>query len=254
MDCRVLEFSPEKSDDRIETASRVLGRQVLIRLLAFVLYLLGARRKEVADMVGMPEESLKTFIALVSRDGFPAFRDRRRADAPSASEAPAVGKARPAVRCEDGWCIVELGVELPPLRLPLADPVQVRTVLLAMLNAGWLSARETALALGISRPHCHYLAKRLQCEGVVESLVDKRQGQAQDYRVGPTEKAEIIRQFVARAVSGLSTSSEEVSEAMGKQGKGRLSPRTVRWHISKLGLAKLKGTLPELLETLKKNC
>ena len=76
MDCRQVEFSPEKSQERIEKALRVFPRKLLMRILAFALHLLGAERKVVAALVGMPQESVKTALRLVLRDGFAALRDR----------------------------------------------------------------------------------------------------------------------------------------------------------------------------------
>ena len=63
--------------DPLVLALQVFPRKLLMRLLAFALHLLGARRKEVAALVEMPEESVKTLLRLVSLDGFAALRDRR---------------------------------------------------------------------------------------------------------------------------------------------------------------------------------
>ena len=82
--------------------------------------------------------------------------------------------------------------------------------------------------------------------------MDKRQGQKQDYRVGPEIKAQIIQQFAARTVTGLSTSSDVLATVISADSDTPLSPRTVRWHIEKLGLGNIKESLPELVNTLKK--
>ena len=254
MDCRMIEFSPEKSHGRIDKASRILGARVVNRIVAFVLYLLGAKLKTVAELVGMPVDSLKTVIAIVSRDGVPAFRDRRRSDAQRTPEVLIAVNPQVTVRRMEKWCIVDLGVGMSPMRLPISDHIQSRTVLLSMLNAGWLTTHETALALDITTPYCHDLAEKLRNEGAVMSIVDKRQGQAVDYRFGTAEKAELILQYAARAVSGLSTSSNKLTEAVCAHCKVHVSPRTVRLHINKLGLSKLDKSLLELVNTLKKNC
>jgi len=62
MDCQNIEFSPEKSRERIAKTVNVWGRKLLDRIIGFVLYLFGAKRKAAAEVVGMPEESLKTSI------------------------------------------------------------------------------------------------------------------------------------------------------------------------------------------------
>jgi len=251
MDCRLIEFSARKSEERIERARRVFGSKVLSRILAFALYLLGAKRKAVASLTGMPDESVKTTIRVLLRDGFSALRDRRRSGAPAASTVTVPLKPISA-RQEGQCCVVDFGDGREPLRLPREHRVQVRTVLLSLMNAGLLPTRETASALGLCRAHCRELGKKLSRDGVVAALIDKRRGQTHDYRVGPEQKAEIIQQFAARAVTGQSTASAVLADAVNAKGRDSLSDRTVRWHMNKLGLRDIRETLPALIDTLKK--
>ncbi len=252
MDCRHVEFSPVKSEERISRALRVFPKELLMRVLAFSLHLLGASRKTVAALVGMPGESVKTVVRLAMRDGFPALRDRRRS-----REGPAIGQVPPiplrfTARREGESCVVELGPSGGSMRIPIAFRIQAKTVLLSLLNAGVLSAQETASALGIHTAHCRELARKLASHDVVESLVDKRQGQKQDYLVGPKQKAEIVLQLAARAIMGQSISSDVLAEAVHENTQVGVSARTIRWHVQKLGLADIKKALPQLVETLKK--
>lgn len=251
MDCRHVEFSPTKSEERINSALYVIPKRLLMRLLAFSLHLLGAKRKAVAALVSMPEESVKTVMRLAMRDGFPALRDRRRSEGPSVARV-SPSPPRIAARREGEWYVVEFGPSGNSLRIPVTFRVQARTVLLSLVNAGLLSVQETAAVLGIHAAHCRELARKLASHDVVESLVDKRQGQKQDYLVGPEQKAEIIQQLAARAITGQSTSSGVLAEVVNERTKAAVSARTVRWHIQKLGLTHIKETLPQLVETLKK--
>ncbi len=251
MDCRGIEFSPEKSEERITSALRVFRPGVLNKILAFSIYLLGAKRRSVADMVGMPDESVKTAVRVALRDGFSALRDRRYSSIDQASEV-CKAELRISARREDECCIVDFGVQEKELRIPLTHRIEARTVLLSLLNAGLLSTTEVATALGLSYAHCRELAGKLSSDDVADALVDKREGQKQDYRVGPEKKAEIIRQFAARAVTGQSTSSDVLAKAVNADSETTLSPRTVRWHMEKLGLSSIKKTLPDLVRTLKK--
>jgi hypothetical protein len=251
MDCHSVEFSPEKSEQRIQRALQVFPRRVLMRVLAFALHLLGARRKVVAALVGMPEESVKTVVGLALRGGFPALRDRR-LSAPTATARASPSPPELSVRHEQQWCVVDFGVQATTLRMPIDHPVQVRAVLLSLLNAELLSVQETASGLGISTAHCRELARKLASQDVAEALVDKRQGQQHDYRVGPEQKAEIIQQIVARAVTGHSTSSEVLAQQVNERTRAALSARTIRWHIHNLGLDNIKKTLPPLVAALKK--
>jgi hypothetical protein len=251
MDCRQVTFSAEKSQERIHNALQVFPRKLLMRILAFALHLLGARRKEVAALVEMPEESVKTLLRLVLGDGFPALRDRRLSAAPAAAVAPPSPPQLSARRAHEGW-IVEFATQGKTLTIPSTHPVQARTVVLSLLNAGALSVPQCASALGVSAAHCRALAHKLASHDVAQSLFDKREGQRRDYRVGPRQKAEIIQQLAARAVTGHSTSSDVLAEQVNERTRSGLSARTVRWHIRNLGLADIRNTLPQLVESLKK--
>ena len=96
-----------------------------MRILAFALHLLGARRKEVAALVEMPEESVKTLLRLVLRDGFAAVRDRRLSAAPPVGVAPQSPPRISAHRDQEGW-IVELATEGETLSIPATHPVQAQ--------------------------------------------------------------------------------------------------------------------------------
>jgi hypothetical protein len=251
MDCRSVEFSPEKSEERIQRALQVFPRRVLMRVLAFALHLLGARRKVVAALVEMPEESVKTAVGLALRGGFPALRDRRLSAATAAARAsPSPPKV--SVRQEQECCVVDFGAQAKTLTMPISNRVQVRAVLLSLLSAELLSVQETASSLGISAAHCRELARKLASQDVAEALVDKRQGQQHDYRVGPEQKAEIIQQIAARAVTGHCTSSAVLAEQVNQRTQAALSARTIRWHIHNLGLTNIRKTLPPLVAALKK--
>lgn len=251
MDCRRIEFSPEKSQERITRASRVFPVGVLNKILAFSLYLLGAKRRSVAALVGMPEESVKTAVRVALRDGFAALQDRRYSGTDKRLKT-CVNEPRVSARREDEFCIVDFGVPKKELRIPLTRRIEARTVLLSLLNADLLSTSEVATALGLSYAHCRALAEKLSSDDVVDALVDKRQGQKQDYLVGPEIKAEIIQQFAARVVTGQNTSSDVLAKIINTDSEKALSPRTVRWHMRKLGLDRVKRTLPDLVNALKK--
>lgn len=251
MDCRNIDFSPTKSEERIKSALNVFPKPSLMRLLAFALHLLGAKRKVIAALLEMPDESVKTVVRVVLRDGFPAIGDRRRSKKPPVRAAPQ--SRRVSVRLEDDMYVVTISPDSSTLKIPVICPIQAKTVLFSLLNNGLLSAKEISTILDISEAHCRALARKLGSHDVAESLIDKRQGQKCDFRVGSEQKAEIIQQLAARAITGHSTSSNMLAEVVNEQTQTEISPRTIRWHINKLGLANIKKTLPELVDSLKKN-
>lgn len=250
MDCREVEFSPTQSQQRIDSALRVFPRDLLMRFLAFTLHLLGAPRQSIAKLLSMPPESVKTVVRVVTRDGFDALRDRRRSKqvaVASPSKLPRV-----TARRQGDWIVVDLAVLEKALKIPVSSPVLARTVLLTLVNAELLSVREAAEALGIHASHCRELARKLTTQDVDEALVDKRRGQQQDYRVGSEQKAELIQQLASRTITGRSTSSEVLASVVNERTEGRMSARSVRLYIQKLGLSQIKETLPRLIEEQKK--
>jgi len=251
MDCQNIEFSPEKSQERIDRALTVFDATTLNRILTLGLHLLGTPRKEIASLVNRPEESVKTSLRVLLRDGLAAFRDRRCSNIQPVVSMP-VRSLAVSMRREGKWQIVDFGVPGKELRILVEHKIQLRTVLLSFLNSGLLSVEQAATALEISQAHCRELASKLAYADVEESLIDKRQGQTQDYRMGPAEKAELIQQFAARAVLKLPTSSETLVEVVNEQTARPVSARTVRWHMKKLGLQAIKKTLPDLVDVQKK--
>jgi len=252
MDCRNIAFSPTKSEDRINRVLGVFPRGLLMRLLAFSLHLLGARRQVIASLVGMPEESVKTVVRYVMRDGFPALRDRRRSEGlPVASATPSPFLITARFDEDEGY-IVKFGEDGKSLRIPPSFRIQARTVLLSLVNAGLLSAQEAAMALGIHAAHCRELARKLASHDVPESLLDKRQGLKQGHLVTPEIKSELVQQFVLNALSGYPTSGRAIAEELQQRCEIEVSERSVRLYLNKLGLPSLKESLPALLADQKK--
>jgi len=253
MDCRSIEFSAAKSQQRIERYLQVFSPQLLNRILAFALHLLGAKRQVVANMVGMPEESVKTILGSVQNGGFPALRDRRFSAAKSAVQAP-IATREPAVSVHiDGeYCVVEVGFAEKSIKVLRNNQVHLRTLLLSLYQADLLTTNEVSTVLGVTPAYCRELARKLARDDVVETLVDQRQGQQQDYLVGSDVKAQIIQHFAALAVTGRSTSGDALAQVLNESNEFDLSPRTIRWHMNKLGLNTIKRSLPALVDRLKK--
>ena len=200
----------------------------------------------------MPTESGKTTINRVMKDGLPAFHDRRK----SVLELPLLDKQsyHTSVSVREDFCTIKFGKPGCQLQIPQSHRVHLRSVLLSLLHADLLSLQTVSSALGITKAHCRELSAKLIQGGVTQILIDKRKGQKQDFRVDLSTKAELIKHFAARAVTGHSISSQVLTQIINTNRKVSVSSRTIRWHMKKLGLVKIKKTLPELAEALKKNC
>lgn len=252
MDCRNVDFSADKSQQRIERYLRVFSPELLNRIIALVLHLLGVKRQLVAALVNMPEESVKTVLRNIQKDGFAALRDRRYSPAKPPAGVPIAAQTPSASLSIDGdYCVVDFGAG-HEIRVLHDHQVHLRTLLLSLCHAALLTTTEVAVVLGMTPAHCRELAHKLAHDDVVDALVDRRQGQQRDYRVDAHIKARIIQYFAALAVTGRSTSGDSLAKALIEFDQMELSPRTIRWHMNKLGLNTIKKTLPTLVDRLKK--
>jgi hypothetical protein len=232
------------------TANRILGFKVVKRIIAFALYLLGVRRRFITELLKMPQDTLKSFINRVRENGITAFEDRRQKTS-SFLPPGAIFPQEPSVFLEGKEIIVNFGVSDRMLKIPVKNALQVKTILLTMISNGLITTSKAVEVLGYSKIHTWRLSHALQ-KGDVHVLIDKRQGQKQDYLFLPEIKAELVQQFTANVITGRPTSSQVISEHINKRCNLTLSDRSIRLHMEKLGLSEIKKSLPELVETLKK--
>ena len=252
IDCRSLSFSPQLSENRLAQALEAFGLGVLQRILCYALYLLGLNRSAIGRTLGIPSETAKSIIKAVSKKGLVAFEDRRRSSSAFLSQVPAQPPPI-TLREEEDHVVVDLGIQDRSITLSRIDPLQLKTVLLSMVNSGLLSTRQVSEALKLTPSHTAALARRLHDNGAL-SLVDQRQGgQKQDYRVTPRVKAELIQQFAVDVITRGRTSSSALSEELSQRCSIAIPDRTVRHHLSRLGLREITHSLPQLVAALKKN-
>lgn len=247
-DCQKPQFSPELAKTRVAQAQQLLGPRVVQRLLAFALYLLGAKRSAIGQSLNIPAETVKSMIKTINRDGIAGLEDRRCATAKNLqSQKPAPVSCRE----EDSSLVINLGIPGRELKIPRNDPLLLKAVIVSMANNRLLSKQKAAQVLNITSSYMSTLARKLHEEGAV-SLADKRQGQKHDYRVPAPVKGEIIQQFAADIVCHGQTSSDKISTELKQRCGLELSPRTIRHHLALLGLKPVKRSLPQLIKAVKK--
>jgi len=241
--------SKKLSQQRMAKAQKILGTKVVNRIICFALYLLGVDRKSISDLLKTPPGSVRSIIRAVFHSGLPAFEDRRRSRAtfllPQERKSP-----KATVRIQEEWIIIDWGDSIQ-IKIPRQNPLQAKVILLTMLNNDLLNTREVAEALGISTAHVLNLARGLHTDDI-PVLIDKRQGQQQEYRFTPEVKAEVIQQFVLDVVVEGRTSGKRLSEHLQERCKLSLSDRSIRHHVKELGLARIKKSLAPLLSEVKK--
>ena len=249
IDCQKASFSSSLQQQRLEQARSVLGGRVVDRLLCFSLFLLGFRRNTIAELLDTPPGTVRSVVRSVVQDGLPALEDRR-----SSSSAFLPSHKEP-VKITIGespeMLIVNLG-DSGRIEIPRENILQQRVVLLSLLTDKLLSTREVSEALGLSMVHTRELSEKLSA-GDVSSLIDKRSGQIQEYRFTPEVKAQLIEQFVVDLITDGRVSGKKMAEHLRQRCDVELSERSIRDHLGKLGLARIKKSLPGLLKEAKKN-
>lgn len=251
IDCRNLTFSPSLAQDRIQRTKQTLGINFVQRLLCFALFLLGVNRRAIGQVLGLPAETAKSIIKAIGKNGLPALEDRRcRGSALQTRPAPIVTPI--SVHTTKELVIVEFGIQDRRLEIPRQNSLQVKAILLSMLNSGLISQRQVADVIGLTPAYIATLARQLDNKGL-NALIDKRQGQKTDYRITPEVKAELVQQFAVDIISRGKTSGEAISRELQQRCHITIPARTVRYYLGRLGLTKLKSSLPQLVAAEKKS-
>jgi transposase len=228
------------------------GAGVIQRILCFTLYLLGLNRSAIGRALDIPPDTAKSIIKAVKRDGLRAFEDRRLKQCSTLlSKQPSTEPPPITLQKDDDHLVVDFGIRDRAIKLCRQDPLQMKTVLLSMFNSGLLSTRQVAEAIEVTPSHTAALARRLQEQGAL-SLLDQRQGQKEDYVVTPSVKAELIQQFAVDVITSGRTSSAAISEKLKERCSIVIPDRTVRHHLSRMGLGSIKRSLPQLVAAVKK--
>lgn len=242
-----LSFSKVHSDKRVEGASKTLGEGVVRRVLAFALFLMGARREDIARHLSIPLGTLFSLLTRITKHGLPAVEDRRQRH----SDFLAVPEPqRPALKVTSrkSGIVLDFGGEVS---IPVSNVLQTKVFLLTLLQNGLVGRARTAGLLGYSSTHTARMARQL-AEGDVPALLDKRQGQKTDYRITPEVKAELVQQFTVDVIAGGKTSGEAISAELQDRCDIAIPARTVRHHLARMGLSAIRHSLPQLLDAVKK--
>lgn len=246
-----LNFSSTHAQKRQEKAHKLMGESVVNRILTFALFLLGGNREKIGQYLGMPMGTLLSFLTRINAYGLSALEDRRASLAKNLQqEITKLPKC--CVNIQKKNVCIQFGNIEPVIEIPKVNQLQIKTVLLTFLRSGLLSTSEVAIALGLSDRRIRDLSTGMY-EQDIEMLIDKRIGQQQDYRFDPETKSELVQQFAVNAISGQSTSSRVLANSIKERCSLTLADRSIRLYVQKLGLYKIKKTLPELVRKLKKN-
>jgi len=211
MNCESLSFSQKLSEQRISQAETLLGKKIVQKMLAYVLFLLGANRSSVSSFLNMAPGSIRSLVLAIKLRGLAGFEDQR--NKASSFKSPRPEQIMPTLDADDSGLKVDFNVCNLLLQIPKSNPIQKRVVLLSLANSGLLERSTVAGALGLSIDRTGKLARTLEQEDV-KGILDQRQGQRKDYRFTPQIKAEVIQQFVIEAVAQHPTGGEQLAKKL----------------------------------------
>lgn len=250
INCQNITFSESLSHNRITKANTLLGDKVVKRILAFSLYLLGVNRKDISEIVNLPINTVKSNIKAILSDGIVAFEDRRQK---KSTFLPIDKKDDISISTimdnENFTLIVTPNIKI---QIPSPNKLQLKTLVLTILNNGLMKTEQAAKILNLSTVHTNNLAKEIESTDI-NCLLDKRKGQSKEYIFNPEIKAELIQQYTLACICKQKTSGKALSQQLKERCQLDLSERSIRYHIEKLGLSHIKKTLPQLFTDLKKN-
>jgi len=251
LNCHQLSFSQAYSRKRIVLANKIIGFQLVKKIIGYSLYLLGASRKSIAELIEMPCDTFKSFTERVEISGLSAFSDRREKN-PTFLPDKLEKKIHPKVSVNESFCFIDLGGGGEQIQIPLKNVLQLKVILLSLLKNKIISLADVAGILNYSESYSFQLAGKLYNDDV-NVLLDHRQGQKTDYVFTAEIKSEMILQIAGNAIVGKSTSSSALATDLLNRKNVNLSERSIRLQVSRLGLKKIKEKLPALISTFKKN-
>lgn len=254
MNCDQFDFSSTLSHKRILQAKAILGNTVVSKILAWVLFLLGASKPSICSALDFKPGTLRTLLYRVPNQGLGALEDRRSKNSSFRPQIalPTPTEATKVALHERDDCYQINFCDSFHIQIPLSNPLLFKSLTLCLLNNQMINRRQAAKSLQLSEDRVGKLAKKLTEEDVT-GLADHRRGQRQDYVFTSTVKGELIQQFVIDIVRDGKMSGEKLSKHLNERCQYNLSPRSILHHLSNMGLSNIKKTLPAYLEEAKKN-
>jgi len=215
---------------RFEKAAQQLGQDVLLRLIIFVLYVLGFPRELIARLCGYQVPGVKTLVDRVFSQGLEGFVDRRK--------IKTLPEVKP-VLITRGGNHQQIHLLDKVIVVPDQDRLTKKVISVTLTEAGLLSNAEGAQFLGYTPQAFGRLRERYRQKGGL-GLIDQRKGQKSELKVTPEVKAELIYQVCTRISEGVPFSSEDIWAALNERfPEKKISPRTVRYHLNRLGFPRV---------------
>ena len=247
-DPSAIEYSAKVSNKRLKKATALIGDKMVKRIIGLALFFLGANRNKICEILNLPLGTFLTFLNRFDKCGTDAFSKKK----PPVKAVQAAPQAELLYEYNATQSKLNLSDKILLLPISSNNSLQHKVLILSFFNWGLISSSEAARQLDFSERHIRELAQNLEANDV-GSLIDKRQGQQQDYNFTTEVKAELIQQFTFNVATGKSSSSKHLCQQVNEVCNTQVSDRSVRLYMNKLGLSGIKNSLFEMLEDFKKN-
>lgn len=244
IDCRNLSFSVDLSESRLTKAQLVFGEKVLKRIIVFSLYMLGVRRIEIAQAVKLPENTVRTMLKTISRNGVASLLNRRKKRFEVMEDTVSKLSKKENIEITERNDRYQISINGTDIFILKSNRDQLKAMVLTFAENGLITKIYAGKILNISSSHVGYLINNVT-ENDLSCLIDQRKGQQKNFVFTPEIKSELIVQFAVNATTGRSTSSPVLAKDIEQRTSHELSPRSIRFHINSLGL---KGKAAQLWE------
>jgi len=211
---------------------------------------MGAKREDIARHLSIPLGTLLSLLTRIGKLGLPGVEDRRQRHS-DFLPLPEPRTPPLKVASRKSGIVLDCGGEGRTVSIPGSNNLQSKVFLLTLLQNGLLECAQVADLLGYSSTHTARMARQL-AQDDVPILLDKRQGQKEDYVVAPEVKAELVQQFAVDVIARGKTSGQAISAELLDRCGIAIPARTVRHHLARMGLTAIRNTLPQLVEAVKK--
>ncbi len=244
IDCRNLSFSLDLSESRLNKAQLVFGEKVLKRIIVFSLYILGVRRTEISQTVKLPENTVRTMLKAISKNGIVALFDRRKKPLEITKNSDNKPSARKNIEISELIDRYQISINESDIFILKKNRHQLKAMILTFAENGLISKTHAGKLLNVSSSHIGYLINNI-AENDLPCLIDQRKGQKKEFVFTPEIKSELIVQYAVNAATGKSTSSSVLAKDLEQRTSHQLNQRSIRFHINNLGL---KGKAAQLWE------
>lgn len=246
IDCRNLSFSLDVSENRLSKAKLVFGEKVLKRILVFSLYIMGVRRTEISQTINLPENTVRTMLKTISKNGVMALFFLRKKPMEVIKETDKKSSPMGNIEISEQTNQYKISINETDIFILKKNKDQLKAMVLTFAENGLITKTHAGKLLNVSSSHVGYLINNVT-ENDLSCLLDKRRGQQKDFVFTPEIKSELIVQFAVNAATGRSTSSPTLAKDIEQRTSNTLSQRSIRLHINNLGLKGKSAQLWELV-------